>query len=144
MASKLKGRAETGLAHPKFVRTRRSDGYYWSTAGTTAFVVFNAADVADYGITATETGSTGEYTANDPADGTEGELILVAAAGASLAESDLAGNVRWTGDIAATLGTWFTVVDASASTTVFKTDLTQANDFFNDCFVVFTDGALQG
>jgi hypothetical protein len=37
-----------------------------------------------------------------------------------------------------------TVNDAGATTTVFKTTLTNADDFINGAFVVFMDGALQG
>lgn len=37
-----------------------------------------------------------------------------------------------------------TINDASATTTVMKTTLTQADNFFNGAFIVFTDGALQG
>lgn len=37
-----------------------------------------------------------------------------------------------------------TVVDVSASTTVFETDLTDVDDFWNDTLIVFIDGALTG
>jgi hypothetical protein len=37
-----------------------------------------------------------------------------------------------------------TVNDASASTTAFDTDLTGADDFWNDALIIFTSGALAG
>lgn len=98
MATLMTGYAETGLSNPKFVRRRASDGAWWSTAGTPAFESYNASNIASYGITAAETGSTGVYTATDPAETTTGDYVLVAAAGASLAVSDVATNVRWQGD----------------------------------------------
>lgn len=33
---------------------------------------------------------------------------------------------------------------AAATTTVFNTDLTEVNDFYNDCLVIFTSGSLTG
>jgi hypothetical protein len=37
-----------------------------------------------------------------------------------------------------------TVNDAAATTTSFKTNLTQGDNYWNLCFILFTDGALQG
>lgn len=42
------------------------------------------------------------------------------------------------------LGYTGTVNDASATTTSFKTTLGQVDDFHNNAFLLFTDGALQG
>lgn len=94
MAALMTGYAETGVSTMKFIRRRKSDGAYWSTSGTPAFEAYNASHIANYGIAATEDGSTGIYTATDPADTTEGDYLLVKAAGASLIVSDLL-NGRW-------------------------------------------------
>lgn len=95
MAAVMTGYAETALPHPFFVRRRRTDGFWWNTSGTPAFENFSAVNIAAYGIAATEAGATGTYSATDPADPTEGDYVLVAAAGVSLAVSDLATNRRW-------------------------------------------------
>lgn len=87
--------AETGITTGKFVRRRRSDGYFWNTSGTPAFEVYNSAHIADYGIAGTETGATGVYTATDPASTTMGDFLFVKAAGASLAVGDLTTGQRW-------------------------------------------------
>jgi hypothetical protein len=83
----------SGLSNPKFVLMRISDGAFWSTSGTPAFVAYNAANIANYGITATERGSTGVYYATNPSDSTPAKMLFVAAAGASLAVSDLVSNI---------------------------------------------------
>ncbi len=95
MSTLMSGFAETGLAHPMFVRRRQSDGAWWSTTGMPAFEAYNAAHIANYGIAATEITSAGIYTATDPADTTAGDYLLIAAAGASLAVSDLTTGLRW-------------------------------------------------
>lgn len=95
MSAAMMGYAESGLTTAKFVRHRKSDGAWWNTSGTPGFQVFSAGSIADYGIAATEVGSTGVYTATDPAEGTEGDFLLVKAAGASLAVADLIGGARW-------------------------------------------------
>jgi len=41
---------------------------------------------------------TGTYTADDPAETVGGDFLLIAAAGASLTASDVATNIRWTGE----------------------------------------------
>lgn len=89
---------EAGITTGKFVRYRESDGAVWSTSGTPAFEAYNASNIANYGIAATEVGSTGVYTATDPAEGTFGSWLFVKAAGASLAVSDLVSNVYYTGE----------------------------------------------
>ncbi|HEX8158757.1 MAG TPA: hypothetical protein VF526_15335 [Solirubrobacteraceae bacterium] len=95
MAAVMTGTAETGLTTAKFVRRRLADGYYWSTAGTPAFAAFSAASIADYGVAATETGVTGQYTAADPDPAAPGDYLLLKAAGASLAVADLTAGLRW-------------------------------------------------
>ena len=90
----MSGYSSTGISNPKFVRRRRSDGFFWSTAGA-AFETYTVGNIANYGITATEAGATGSYTATDPADTTEGDYLFIAAAGASLAVTDIATNIRW-------------------------------------------------
>lgn len=99
MPAKLTAQASTGISNPKFVRFRRSDGAVWNTSGTPAFESYSAGNIANYGIAATETGATGYYTVTDPADTTEGDYLLVSAAGSSLAVTDLANNVQWTGEV---------------------------------------------
>ena len=99
MASLMTGYAETGLTTAAFIRRRKSDGYWWSTAGTPAFEAYNASNIANYGIAATEVGSTGIYTATDPAESTEGDCLLVKKAGASLTVSDVATGGRWQADV---------------------------------------------
>lgn len=95
MATKLSGSGTTGLANAKGFRTRDSDGFVWSTAGTPAFEAYNAANIANYGIAAAETGSTGIYSFTDPAETTPGRFRLIAAAGASLTVADVANNTFW-------------------------------------------------
>lgn len=112
MATLMIGQAETGLSHPKFVRRRASDGYWWNTAGTPAFEAYSAGNIAGYGIAAIETGATGTYTATDPADTTPGDYLLVAAAGASLAVSDVANNTRWQDAAGVTPPTAAAIADA--------------------------------
>lgn len=85
---------ESGITTGKFVRRRKSDGAYWSTVGV-AFEAYNAANIANYGIAATENGVSGDYSATDPAETTEGDYRFVKAAGASLAVSDLISGIRW-------------------------------------------------
>lgn len=97
MAALLTGVAETGITTGQFVRRRKVDGYFWSTDAVD-FEAYNPANIADYGIAATETGSTGVYTTTDPAETTEGDFLFTKAAGASLAVSDLATGVRWEGE----------------------------------------------
>ena len=92
MPAVMTGYAATGLPNPKFVRRRLSDGAWWSTAGTPAFEAFNAVNIAAYGIAAIEAGATGVYTASDPSPDTPGDCVLIAAAGASLAQADVAAN----------------------------------------------------
>ena len=114
MAVKLSGQYTTGTSNVKGVRTRDSDGAFWNTSGTPAFEAYNAANIADYGITAAETGSTGVYTFTDPADTIAGRFRLVAAAGASLVVSDLANNVVWE-DVAGLLGTGATLTSLASA-----------------------------
>jgi hypothetical protein len=64
-------------------------------------------------------------------------VVLSDAAGAEWC--DVVANIQPSG-----LGWTGTVNDASATTTSFDTTLTQADDFFNKSFILFTDGALQG
>lgn len=94
MAAILIGYAETGLTTAAFVRFRKSDAAWWNT-GTVAFEAFNAANIANYSIAATEVNSTGIYTATDPADPTEGSTILVKKAAATMVVSDIATGLRW-------------------------------------------------
>lgn len=75
---------------------RTSDGGWWNTAGTPAFEAFNAANYTNYGIAATEFGSTGifQYTIPAMAAG----LYNVQAklqAGGSPAASDTNGPGGW-------------------------------------------------
>ena len=88
----------SALSNPKFVRFRASDGAVWSTAGTPAFEAYNASNIANYGIAGAEIGSTGIYQVTDPAEGTFGDWLFVAAAGSSLAVSDLVSNIYYTGE----------------------------------------------
>src|SRR6185503_12786364 len=78
-----------------------------------------AANIADYGIAATEVGATGRYTATDPAETTEGDYVLVKAAGASLVVSDLTGGLRWQDTVLD--------VDAEVAAIKAKTDLIPAS-----------------
>src|ERR1019366_4834036 len=96
--SDMIGYAESGLAHPMFVR-RNNAGQYWNTSGTPAFENWTTGNLALYSIAATETGVTGTYTATDPAATTAGQYLLIAAAGASLTVADVANNKRWQGDV---------------------------------------------
>ncbi len=105
MAVFLTGPTTTGIPNPKFVRRRASDGAYWSTAGTPAFEAYNASNIANYGITATEVGATATYTATDPAGATEGNFLFIAAAGASLVVSDIKNNVQWEDPAGASVST---------------------------------------
>lgn len=98
MASKLLApAAETGITTGKFVRFRKSDRAVWSTANVPGFETYNASNIANYGIAATEIGATGVYEATDPAETTEGDWFFIKAAGASLAVSDLVSNIYYTG-----------------------------------------------
>ncbi len=92
----MTGYSESGLAHPKFVRRRASDGAWWNTSGTPAFEAYDAAHIANYGIAAVEVGTTGVYTATDPASTVDGNFILINAAGASLTVLDVQINREWT------------------------------------------------
>lgn len=85
--------AETGITTGKFIR-RGIDGSFWST-GLTAFEAYNSSNIALYGISGTETGVTGIYTATDPSNLSEGDFIFVKAAGSSLVVSDLTNGIRW-------------------------------------------------
>ena len=96
--SDMIGYAESGLAHPMFVR-RNNAGQYWNTSGTPAFENWTTGNVALYGIVGTEDGVTGNYTATDPASTTAGQYLLLAAAGASLTVADVANNKRWQDDV---------------------------------------------
>lgn len=84
---------QTGIAYPKFVLIRLSDGAFWNTSGTPAFEAYSAANIADYGIAATETGVTGIYTASNPSERTPCQCKFVQAAASSLAVADLVNNV---------------------------------------------------
>jgi hypothetical protein len=95
MAALMTGKSVAGVSNPKFIRRRLSDGAWWNTSGTPAFEAYNAANIATYGIAGAETGSTGVYTATDPAETTAGDYWFIAAAGASLVVSDVANNVYW-------------------------------------------------
>jgi hypothetical protein len=95
----MTGYAEAGLSNPKFIRRRASDGAWWYVTGS-AFEAYNAAHIASYGIAAAQDGATGVYTATDPAPAVSGDYVLVAAAGASLAASDVAANARWQDSVA--------------------------------------------
>lgn len=99
MATLMTGYAESGLTTAKFVRLRASDGFWWSTSAV-AFQVYAAGSIANYGIAATEVGSTGIYTATDPSDTTAGDYLLVKAAVTSLAVSDVTTGVRWQNTVA--------------------------------------------
>lgn len=88
---------QSGITNPKFVLIRKSDGAYWNTSGTPAFEAYNATNIASYGITATEIGSTGIYKASNPSATTSAMMLFVAAAGSSLAVSDIVSNVRYEG-----------------------------------------------
>ncbi len=97
MAELLTGYAEKNIVNPKIRRRRKSDGANWSTVAV-AWEAFNATNVANYGIVASETGganTTGEYTCADPDPATPGDFIFYAASGASLTVSDLALTARW-------------------------------------------------
>lgn len=92
--SKLTGYGPTGLANPKFVRRRSSDGFWWSTS-TPGFETYNSASITNYGLPGVETGATGVYTTTDPGATTDGDFLLIDAAGANLTVSDVANNAVW-------------------------------------------------
>ncbi len=95
MAAVLTGYGTTGFAHPKFIRRRLSDGFWWNTSGTPGFEAYSAASIANYGIAGVEVGATGAYTATDPASSTDGDFLAIDAAGASLVVSDVATRNFW-------------------------------------------------
>lgn len=94
----IAGPVETGITTGKYTLIRQADGFWWNTSGTPAFEAYNAANIASYGIAATETGATGIYTATNPSDTTPAYFAFVKAAGASLAVADLQTGLRWTGN----------------------------------------------
>lgn len=79
------------------------DSQWWNTSGTPAFEAYNAANIADYRIAGSESGSTGVYSFTFPAGITVGSytVLIVVQAGAALAEADFpangVGRVNWDG-----------------------------------------------
>jgi hypothetical protein len=90
--SLLVGYAEGGITNPKFTLERQADGFYWYTV-TPGWEAYNAAHIAGYGITASES-SPGKYTAVNPSPEDGANYRLVAAAGANLAVPDITSNAN--------------------------------------------------
>lgn len=97
-----------------YFRRRNAAGQYWR-GDTSAFELYNAANIALYGADAdsstpynelTEDGSTGDYFGDDPASG-DGTWTAYEQAGASPAESDVA--VAY-GELAESIAGTYTIV----------------------------------
>lgn len=90
-----------------YFMVRSATGTIWNTAGA-ALEAYNAANIADYDIAATEQGSGGLYVGNMPA-AAAGVYNIVAKvrAGGSPAESDVTvgvGEIEWDGSAVAGIG----------------------------------------
>lgn len=94
MALTMKGVfCETGLGTAAKVVNFTPDNEWWNGS---AYVAFNAANIADYAIALTELTGTGMYVAAHPSPGTPSSSIFVKIAGASLVASDFITGVRST------------------------------------------------
>lgn len=89
------GSASLGTAG-KFALTRDTDNQWWNTS-TVGYEAFNAGNIANYAIAATETGTgTGVYTASNPdATLTASRALLIEIAGGSMVQSDLTDGLLW-------------------------------------------------
>ncbi len=163
--SQLRGKGfDSGLAHPKAVCIRVSDGFYYSTSAVD-FEAFNASNIANYGIALSENAGTADYYCTNPSDTTYLEYLFVAAAGASLAVSDLLNNGFYEGyagpgstDITSIAGSTAaatnqknaalvvysgTITGTSTSTILVDSSLTQVDDnFWQGRIVIFRTGDL--
>lgn len=124
---------ETGITTGKFVLIRQSDAAFWNTSGTPAFEAYNASNIANYGIAATEIGATGVYRALNPSPMTGATYIFIKAAGASLAVTDVLNNARFS----ELCGPYQADVAAIAS------NATNATDLSNICADYNSDSAIQ-
>ena len=103
MADELLALAATGLS-PVAVIFQRAARLVWSTVADD-FVVWNASDIADYGVALTEFDAPGVYIGTIPAAIPSAELWIAIYTSAALATPILADRVSWRSGVVLGLAT---------------------------------------
>ena len=115
--SKLFAYLPNGVANPAVIRFRKDDGYIWTFVGfpNPGFIPYVTGNISHCASQASLVfyGSTNIVVFDDPADGVEGDYIVVDQQGGALVETDILNHTVYRGHVAASVTIPSSVVIAS-------------------------------